>query len=207
MKLVKNVIVFDTEFISFKKGGQPIQIALTAYKFNQEKLEQVSNFSCYIKLAKHLYLNHYITEYTGIDDQKLKEEGITLEMAQNQVIEYLLEFPLKDTMLIGWDITNDIVMFNKLFNFNDDVIDISSFRWGDLSRTFSKIHSLQNSKKLIDACKYYDIKETGFHNAESDAKITAILLKKMIEVHGGETMLKYFHEVEVENKIKKAKKI
>ena len=184
-----------------------VQVAFQSYKLSGEQLLKLSDFSVYIQPVKGVSLNRFVTQYTGIDEKLLAKEGIYLEMAKKQVIEYLLNFNFQDTILLGWDLMNDIMMFNRLFNYNEDMIDIGSFRWVDLSKVFTKLHNLPHSISLEKACEMYDFTDPDFHNATNDVVNTVKLLECLIDKFKVNKVLYETKETTVKKSIKKEKSI
>lgn len=188
MEAIKNIIVFDTEFVFDRNSKQPIQLALTGYELKDKTIEKISTFSVFITLKRGTHLNKYVRSYTGIDESKLKSEGIYPNMAQRQAIEYILSFDLKTTILCGWAIGNDLIMFDALFNDDGELLDVNCLKWLDLGKAYSKINKEPNSSipALKNACEKYGIGEFACHNANDDCNATALLLEKMLEKHGNE---------------------
>lgn len=208
MKAIKNIIVFDTEFVSARSGSQPIQIAMTAYELKENSIEKISDFSTFILPRKGVRLNKYVVEYTGINEEILRREGIYLEMARKQVIEYLLDFNFQDTILLGWDPSNDQRMFNILFNYNEEMIDVATFRWVDLARVYIHVNDLPLGQvpSLKTACEFYDMSDISFHDASNDCQATAILLSKLLELYGTTKCLYELSEMTVKKKNKRIEK-
>lgn len=205
MKKIRNIIVFDTEFVSSKSGSQPVQIAMSSYELIGDKLKKISDFNTYIMLRDGLSLNSYVTKYTGINNEMLIKEGIYLDMAKKLVIEYLLDFNFQDTILLGWSPVNDQRMFNILFNYTEELIDVSNFRWVDLAKTYCHVNNFPFNKapSLKAACDFYNIEETNYHDALSDCHATAILLQEMLSLYGTKRCLYEISETAVKEKIKK----
>lgn len=186
MKEIKYVIVLDTEFVSYHKGGQPFQISMSAFRLKEEKLIKISNFNVFITLRKGVYLNKYVKAYTGVTEEKLLDEGIYPDMATNQLLDYLLNFNMKETVLVGWDPGNDVRMMNALVNFEEELFDLSKWMWLNLATSYSRLNGLPSgiTKSLTDACATYGIVDYSAHDAEEDCKATFDLLRLMIEKHG-----------------------
>lgn len=191
---MKYFIVLDTEFISLRKGGQPFQIAMSAFKLSETNLIKISDFNVYITLRKGYYLNHYVKEYTGVTEEKLQDEGIYPDMATNQLLDYLLNFNPKETVLVGWDPINDIKMLNRLLNHDEEWLDISKLQWFDLAKSYSRLNNIPSgqTKSLTYAVETYGITNENAHDAVADCKVTYELFKKMIEIHGLSEVVKDF---------------
>lgn len=186
------IVVFDTEFVSSKRGSQPFQVSMSAYQLNGEKLVEFGKFSIFITLKSGLFLNEYVKEYTGISDTKLKNEGIYPSMAKKQLIDYLLSFNFKSTIFVGWAIANDLKMFDLLLNDEDEIFDVNLLRWVDLGSAYATFNGVEHSMipALKTACEKYGLKNSHYHDASGDVIATAKLLEKMISVHGMPSFLK-----------------
>ena len=77
-KRYKHIIFFDTEFISTRRKNQHIEISLVAYDIVDNKLKYDKSFSTYILLEKGVYLNKYVTAFTGINNEVLDKYGIRI---------------------------------------------------------------------------------------------------------------------------------
>jgi inhibitor of KinA sporulation pathway (predicted exonuclease) len=124
-KRYKHIIFFDTEFISTRRKNQPIEISLVAYDIVDNKLKYDKSFSTYILLEKGVYLNKYVTAFTGINNEVLDKYGIRIKDAKEQFLYFLLGYSPKDTLLAGWSISNDIFMFDILCNKDESIANIS----------------------------------------------------------------------------------
>ena len=141
-KKYKHLIFFDTEFISSRRKNQPIEISLVAYDIDGETLEYDKSFSTYILLEKGVYLNKYVTAFTGIDNEVLDKYGIRISDAKEQFLYFLLNYSPRDTLLVGWSISNDIFMFDILVNRDEKTFDLSVFDWYDISSVFSNLYPI-----------------------------------------------------------------
>jgi len=192
MNKVEFLIVLDTEFISLKRGGQPFQISMSAFHLNSEgALIKISDFNVYITLRKGVYLNKYVKAYTGVTEEKLHDEGIYPFMATNQLLDYVLNFDLKRTVLVGWDPSNDIRMMNLLVNHDDEIFDFKKVTWLNLAASYSRLNGIPRgiSKSLTEACNNYGMTDYDAHDAIEDCKATVELLRRMIEKHGTEEVI------------------
>ena len=191
MKKAEFLIVLDTEFVSMKKGGQPFQISMSAFHLNNDTLIKISDFNVYITLRKGVYLNKYVKAYTGVTEEKLHDEGIYPFMATNQLLDYVLNFDLKTTVLVGWDPSNDIRMMNLLVNHEDEIFDFKKATWLNLAASYSRLNGIPRgiSRSLTEACNNYGMVDYDAHDAVEDCKATVELLRRMIEKHGVEEVI------------------
>ena len=208
MKKVEFLIVLDTEFISLKRGGQPFQISMSAFHMSNEgTLIKISDFNVYITLRKGVYLNKYVKAYTGVTEEKLHDEGIYPFMATNQLLDYILNFDLKKTVLVGWDPSNDIRMMNLLVNHDDEIFDFNKATWLNLASSYSRLNGIPRgiSRSLTEACNNYGMVDYDAHDAVEDCKATVELLRRMIEKHGTQEVIYKTIEEDSKPKVKKTK--
>lgn len=184
-------VVFDTEFVSTKRGSQPFQVSMNAYNLRDNTLDFFGTFSIFITLKPGIFLNEYVRTYTGISEAKLYKEGIYPSMAKRQLIDYLLSFDLKKTIFVGWSIANDLRMFDLLLNDEDEIFDVNLIRWVDLGLAYARFNNVSRSSipALKTACENYGLSNDNYHDATSDVIATANLLKQMLEIHGLDSFL------------------
>lgn len=171
-------LVLDTEFVSSKQSKQPLQIAIRAYELQSGQFVHLKDFSSFIFLKKGNYLNQHVRQYTKINESVLREKGIRFSDARLQLIHYLLEFPFHETLLIGWDPNQDIVMLNLLLNENDEqMLDMRWYSWLDLAGAIRILQGIPKhmTPSLEKACSLYGLPPVEFHDAEVDAYATASL--------------------------------
>lgn len=212
MDKIKYFIVIDTEFVSSKEGAQPFQISMIALQLNKKKLTKISDFNAFIILREGLRLNYHARKHTGITEEKLKNIGIYPDMAVNQVVNFLLNFNIKETMIIGWAVNNDKLMLEKLINYNDELINLNAYTWYDLANSYLKLNRVKgnDTPSLKSACDHYRLAGYNFHDAEDDARATALLLSMFIKEVGFDQaikipMIKAGKEKEKREKLKKLK--
>jgi DNA polymerase III epsilon subunit-like protein len=192
MNKIKYFIVIDTEFVSSKEGAQPFQISMIALSLRKKKLTKISDFNVFIMLREGLKLNYFAKKHTGITEEKLKSYGIFPDMAVNQVVNFLANFNVNETMIVGWAVNNDKRMLDKLINFKEKIIDLDLYQWYDLSNSYQKINKFKANEtpSLKTACDYYRLSGYNFHDAEDDARATALLLSMFIKELGFDQAIK-----------------
>lgn len=212
MNKIKYFIVIDTEFVSSKEGAQPFQISMIALALRKKKLTKISDFNVFIMLREGLKLNYFAKMHTGITEEKLKSYGVYPEMAVNQVVNFLMNFNVNETMIVGWAVNNDKRMLDKLINYKEKIIDLDAYQWYDLSNSFQKINKLKSNEtpSLKTACDYYRLSGYNFHDAEDDARATALLLSMFIKELGFDQaikipLIKYEKEKVKREKLKRLK--
>ena len=185
-KRYKHIIFFDTEFISTRRKNQPIEISLVAYDIVDNKLKYDKSFSTYILLEKGVYLNKYVTAFTGINNEVLDKYGIRIKDAKEQFLYFLLGYSPKDTLLAGWSISNDIFMFDILCNKDESTFDLSTFDWYDVSNVYKNFHGNNKNEtpSLANVCKLIGKDQLNFHDSLADAKATKYVMESLIEEQG-----------------------
>jgi inhibitor of KinA sporulation pathway (predicted exonuclease) len=98
----KTLVILDVEITAWQ-GSQErnwsldfeekelIQIGMLA--FNQENLEIIDDFSCYIKPTVNPELSDYIIALTGIEQATIDNEGIGFEKAMQRSVDFLNSLP------------------------------------------------------------------------------------------------------------------
>ena len=185
-KKYKHLIFFDTEFISTRRKNQPIEISLIAYDIVDNELKYDKSFSTYILLEKGVYLNKYVTAFTGIDNEMLDKYGIRISDAKEQFLYFLLNYSPRDTLLVGWSISNDIFMFDILVNKDERTFDLSVFDWYDLSNVFTSLYAEKKNEtlSLSNACKMIGIENLNFHDSLEDANATKYVMEYLFKEQG-----------------------
>lgn len=201
-KKYKHIIFFDTEFISSRRKNQPIEISLIAYDIEENELKYDKSFSTYILLEKGTYLNKYVTAFTGIDNEVLDKFGIRIKEAKEQFLYFLLNYSPRDTLLAGWSISNDLVMFDILVNKEESTFDLSIFDWYDVSSAF-KVYYPNNKNEtpsLTNACKMIGKENLEFHDSLVDAEATKYIMEHLLNEFGVSTILKSQFIIKVKKK-------
>jgi inhibitor of KinA sporulation pathway (predicted exonuclease) len=194
--LIEYIIVIDTEFVSSKDGQQPFQIAMRSYRLVENRLMNISNFNAFVQLREGLKLTYFAKKYSGITQEKLEELGIYPTEAINQVINFLLNFDLTKTVLVGWDPVNDKRMLDALLNYGDHLINLDSFQWFDLATPYRQLYKpgKKDTPSLKEACESLMLGTYDFHDAEVDVLATSALLEALLEKHGSKSiLLDYLH--------------
>lgn len=170
-------LVLDTEFVSSRQSKQPLQIAIHAFELKDGQFKKAKNFASFIFLKKGNFLNQHVRQYTKINESVLREKGIRFSDARLQLIHYLLEFPFHETLMIGWDPNQDIMMLNLLLNDSEQMLDVRWYDWLDLAGTIRVLQGIPKhlTPSLEKACALYNLPPVEFHDADDDARATAEL--------------------------------
>ena len=186
IKKYEYLIFIDTEFVSSKDGNQPFQVGMLSYHLNNSKMVKLNEFNAYIRLRKGIRLNKYAKLATGIDEETLNKFGLYAHEASLQIIDFVLNYDLEKTLIVGWDPINDKTMIHYLLNYNENLVNVESCDWLDLVGAYAKVQGLpiHQTPSLVSACEAYDIKDLKFHDAYDDAYATALLCSKLIEIYG-----------------------
>lgn len=203
---IQHIIALDTEFVSSRDGQQPFQIAMRSYRLEGNKMITISHFNAFVQLKEGLKLTYYAKKVSGITQEKLEELGIYPSEAINQVIQFLLSFDLRTTLLVGWDPINDKRMLDALLNDGDNLINMDSFQWFDVVTPYKALFSprKKDTPSLKEACEVVQIVACDYHDAEGDTLATAALLEHLLLQYGKEKVLDpYLHGIRRQKYIKK----
>ena len=127
--------------------------------------------------------------------EAMEHFGFKYKKARRKVINYLKGFNKKETILIGWDINNDLIMFDRLFNLRIKHRDINKNRWLDLARVYKKLEKKDKITSLKNACEEFDILSSDWHNATVDTVNTYKLFIKLIEKYSFKEVIGAINEV------------
>ena len=173
----KNILIFDAEY----NEGTLIQFSGLLFKSLDNGLYQISkSLNIYVKL-KNGRINNFIRAFTGITDEFLDSNGITIKQAQQQIQELL---DVDDLLVVSHGLYNDrqIMLDNGVdmyLNSNEEeIIGICSYKM---------------AKRILDRDKHLTLKDVAMdaglflsndHNAFDDAWATVAvfsLLNKLEE--------------------------
>ena len=176
-KIDKNFVVIDCETTGLNSKVDKI-IEIGAVKFIDGRIEEFKtliniNDSNNNILRKNNIIPDEITELTGITCDMLESDGVSLDLALKEFIDFIGKLPL-----LGYNVSFDIGFFNSaLFSLGEKlrsafsvnkVIDISRFVKHD--RRFLKNYQLKT------VLQEYNISESVPHRALIDARLTARLV-------------------------------
>lgn len=176
-KIDKNFVVIDCETTGLNSKVDKI-IEIGAVKFIDGKIEEFQKLininDCNNNICrKNNIIPNEITELTGITCDMLESNGVSLDLALKEFIDFIGKLPL-----LGYNVSFDIGFFNSaLFSLGEKfssafsinkVIDISRFVKHD--RRFLKNYQLKT------VLQEYNISESVPHRALIDARLTARLV-------------------------------
>ena len=109
----KNILVFDAEY----NEGDLIQFSGIMFLQVEEDIFQISkSINIYVQLEPNHFINKFIRDFTGISDNFLNENGLTLEEAQKTIQEFI--GCNGDLLFVSHGLTNDrITMENNGIDF------------------------------------------------------------------------------------------
>ena len=89
-------------------------------------------------------------------------KGIGYQAAQDA--DFVLNYDLEKTLIVGWDPINDKTMLHYLLNYHENLVNVESCDWLDLVGPYTKVQGLPSSQtpSLVSACETYDIKDLKF---------------------------------------------
>ncbi len=163
-------VVIDIETDGLDENTHTI-IELGAVRVSGEKRIPFSHLICYEKT-----LPDAVAELTGITEALLKQNGIPLDDALEEFLDFI-----GDDILIGYGIDFDIRFINKaLQKTNRPRLKNKCY---DLMRYVKKEKLLLRNYKLDTALKAYGILDSVPHRALQDALLVAQLATKVNEFH------------------------
>ena len=152
-------IIFDTEFTAWEGSharrwsgpGEYMEIVeIGAIKVDTERLEEVAEFSVLVKPLKNPVLSEYFISLTGITNERVEREGVSLTEAIKKFSEFVGDLP---TYSFGGDETVikkncDLLgvpfqmsknsFFNVVEVFEAQNVPASKFTSGTVLRAFGK---------------------------------------------------------------------
>lgn len=159
-------VVIDVETDGLDEHENAI-IELGAVRINGEETSEFNRLICYSK-----DLPEPITKLTGITESMLREEGVLLDIA----LEDLLVF-IGDDMLTGYGVDFDLRFINKaLEKANRSKL---KNQYCDLMRYVKKEKMFLRDYKLKTVLAAYGIFEEVPHRALKDARLIALLASKV----------------------------
>lgn len=164
-------IVLDIETTGLSPTKNKI-IELYALKLD-DFWETIDTFYALIDIGEPL--SDFISNLTGITDEKLREKG----KSEQEVIKQFHNF-----------IGNDLLVGHNIDRFDLPFLREAAKRWQlDINnKTFDTLLAARKTfhfdkYNLNELAKYLNIKSETFHNAKDDVLVTVELFKKLIEAH------------------------
>lgn len=159
-------VVIDIETDGLDESEDTI-IEFGAVKFNGEIIREFSRLVCYQKK-----LSDSIVELTGITESILRDEGIPLDEAMEEFLNFI-----GDDILVGYGVDFDIRFINKtLERFKRPKLDNLYY---DLMRYVKKEKMFLRDYKLETVLGSYGILNKVPHRALEDAQLIAQLSTKV----------------------------
>ncbi|MEK7505524.1 MAG: 3'-5' exonuclease [Patescibacteria group bacterium] len=176
----KEFIIFDTEFTAWdgshaRKWSGPGEymeiVEIGAIKVNAEKLEEVAEFSILVKPIKNPVLSEYFINLTGITNQRVEREGVSLTEAIKKFSEFVGKLPAysfggdqivikKNCDLLGIQfLMSDTGFFDVIEVFESKGIAAQKFTTGTILRAFGKdslrkVHTgTEDSRSILDGLR------------------------------------------------------
>lgn len=154
----KNIILFDIEY----DHSSLVQVAFLILCAKEPSMFEIQkSVNVYIK-QNHL-LSPFFTQYTGITDAYLRDNGLDLPRARSLVESVTFDIDINNTLLVGHGIDNDMRL-----------LDENHFC---LSRFLHRYDTYKKAKKILKRTKFLKLTdiaaEDGYfifneHNAYAD---------------------------------------
>lgn len=131
---------------------------------------QIQTFQKLIETGKKVPKK--IRDITGIDNELLEREGIEIEKALKELVQFVEDYPI-----VGYNINFDMKFINHALRIRQEKI--LSNRVIDIQHLVKKEKVLLKNYKLETVLKAYDINSKVHHRAVADAQVTLELAKKL----------------------------
>ena len=174
-----SIVCFDTEFIFDKEHKLPIEVSFVSN-------DSDANFNCYIIPKSKNDITYRFYHYTGIDYAYLLKNGAKKSKAYKDINNYFKK-QYKNKIFIGWDIVNDLKVFNMILN--PFRIRKSKIKFIDLSHIYKSIKGDKTLKSLNKVCEEYNLSCDHWHDSNYDCKMVLELFKKLIEEYGEDKIM------------------
>ncbi|AMB99975.1 type I-E CRISPR-associated endoribonuclease Cas2 [Aerococcus urinaehominis] len=162
----KPLVIFDIETTGLnEKRDQIIEIA--AVKIHEASIEP---FHRLVNVDKQIPAA--ITDLTGITNQILSDEGVSIASA-------IQDFKLfiENTVLVGYNINFDLKFINAYLNASQQPV--FNNKTQDLMKIVKKDNMFLNNYKLPTVLKSYDIMDEVVHRAQEDVVLYLKLMSKL----------------------------
>lgn len=176
-KIDKNFVVIDCETTGLNSKVDKI-IEIGAVKFIDGRIEEFKtliniNDSNNNILRKNNIIPDEITELTGITCDMLESDGVSLDLALREFIDFVGKLPL-----LGYNVSFDMSFLNSALSSLDERFDhsLSINKIFDISRFVKKEKKFLKNYQLKTVLHEYNIAESVPHRALLDARLTAHLV-------------------------------
>jgi len=170
-----SIVVFDVETTGTNPNhDEIIDIALVRVVNKQGEPVIEDEYGALIKLTEGRKLPPFITDLTGITEQQLLEEGISKDMACDNILKMLRN---DNTLLVAYNAHFDLSFLYHFLNRHEKASVLRKVKMFDLLTVYKDRHPYPH--KLGDAAEMYSIDMSGAHRALNDAKATFNLLCKV----------------------------
>lgn len=182
-KISKNFVVIDCETTGLNSKVDKI-IEIGAVKFIDGRVEEFKtliniNDSNNNILRKNNIIPDEITELTGITCDMLESDGVSLDLALNEFIDFVGKLPV-----LGYNVQFDMLFLNSALSSLGESFDdsLSVNKIFDISRFVKKEKKFLKNYQLKTVLDEYNIAESVPHRALLDARLTAQLVFNLTEL-------------------------
>jgi DNA polymerase III alpha subunit (gram-positive type) len=170
-----NILVFDAEY----NTGDLIQFAGILFKKVQKDIFQISkSVNIYVKL-ENSSINRFIKAFTGITDEFLEENGVSLLEAKEEIEKFLEH---KGTIIfVSHGLYNDrqILLDNEIDFYGEDEEKLPGICTYKMAQ---KVLKRQNKLSLTDVAAEAGVFLSNTHNAFDDTWATIAVLSLLCKL-------------------------
>ncbi|MEG0482986.1 MAG: 3'-5' exonuclease [Acinetobacter sp.] len=157
---------------------QPVEIGAILINNN---FKMVDSFHSYIKISENLRFSDSARKTHGLDEFFLENKP-----SQQQVLSNFFHKFGTDFRFVAWNMTFDVGFFRRMCfeNGYSQYFDSLNYRHIDLQSIFffyCERRGIRNLFSLDDACRYFGINRSQYHNALEDAEITYRLFNELMQ--------------------------
>lgn len=188
-KISKNFVVIDFETTGLDSRIHKI-IEMGAVKFVDGEIEEFQTLiniynnndndsfieGCCQSSDNNSLLPNEIIKLTGITQDMLESDGVSISVALIKFIEFIGKLPI-----VGYNVPFDLAFLNAaiLSSGKESGISFSGNKVIDISRFIKKERMFLQNYKLETVLREYDVAESVPHRALTDARLTARLVFKV----------------------------
>ena len=185
MERLKDYIAFDLEFTSFEEDSQIIQVSAVRFKQGQE----VAHFDSFVN-TDHA-IPSFISGLTGITLDQI-QAAPKIDTVMNEFKDFVGDLPL-----IGYNALKSDLPLLKANNLDLDAqyqIDV----YEEARNRRDSYLAGSRGLSLQAVANYFKIKGRG-HNSLNDARMTALVYEKLLELEENESYLQQANQELIEN--------
>lgn len=146
-----------------------------------DNYEIVKEFHSYIKPDRDVSFSKSSKNTHGMKESFFKDK-----IDSKTVLNNFFDEMGTDYRFVGWNISFDVGFFRKLCHINNMTSQYNkiNYRHIDLQSLFylfCRKNNIDRAGSLNDACEYFNIRRSNYHNAEEDAFIAYQIFKRIVK--------------------------